>query len=71
MWITRGKYGVTRIDRDYNAIDYIDNDRPHITNAMIDNDGHIFFAGQNAGLYTYDRASDRIRSIVTTPPSTT
>lgn len=68
MWITRGKYGVTRIDRDYNAIDYIDNDRPHITNAMIDNDGHIFFAGQNAGLYTYDRASDRIRSIVTTPP---
>jgi len=71
MWIARGKHGVTRIDPDGNAVDYIDNARPHITNTMIDGDGHIFFAGQNAGLYTYDRTNDRIRSIVTTPPSTT
>ena len=68
MWITRGKHGVTRIDRNYNAVDYIKNGNPHITNTIVDGDGHIFFAGQNAGLYTYDRANDCIRNIITTPP---
>lgn len=71
MWITRGKHGVTRIDRNYNAVDYIKNGSPHITNTIVDGDGHIFFAGQNAGLYTYDRANDCIRNIITTPPPST